>query len=82
MPRRLFNWTYHDVTDFLRKNGFFFSKELGGSHQAWIKLGENGEPDQKVEVNFSHRSYPPKTLKMMVHQSGIEKAKWIKWGES
>ena len=57
MPRRLHNWTYPQVVDFLRQNGFRFNKELGGSHQAWTKHGENSARDIRVEINFRHDSY-------------------------
>jgi phosphatidate phosphatase APP1 len=79
MVRRLHNWSYSDVTDFLKENGFSFFKELPGSHEAWIKLGDNGEPDRIVEVNFTNRSYPVRTLKIMIRQSGIDHKEWIKW---
>ena len=79
--RRLRNWTYRDVTDFLKENGFSFSHEMRGSHQAWTrKLEEGGEI--VVEINFTHKSYPPKTLKTMVRQSGICTEEWIKWAGS
>ena len=82
MTRRLYNWTYQDVTAFLKEHGFSFFKELEGSHEAWIRIGENGGPDRIVEVNFSHRSYPPRTLKIMIRQSGLDQDEWIKWGSS
>jgi hypothetical protein len=82
MPRRLHNWNYNDVKDFLKENGFSFLKELGGSHQAWIKRGNDGEPDRRVEVNFTHSSYPILTLKTMIQQSGSDQKAWIKWGNS
>lgn len=82
MTRRLYNWTYQDVTAFLKENGFSFFKELEGSHEAWIRFGENGGPDRIVEVNFSHRSYPLRTLKIMIRQSGLGQDEWIKWGSS
>lgn len=82
MPRRLYNWGYREVVDFLREQGFRFHKELGGSHQAWIKRGENNEPDKIVEVNFTHTSYPVPTLKRMIRASGIDANEWIKWGNS
>jgi len=82
MVRRLHNWNYADVTDFLRESGFSFFKELPGSHEAWIILGDDdGKPDRIVEVNFTHRSYPVKTLKTMIRQSGIDQNEWIKWGQ-
>jgi hypothetical protein len=82
MSRQLRNWNYRNVTDFLKEHGFHFDKELGGSHQAWIKHGENGAPDRRVEVNFTHGSYPVFTLKTMIYQSGIDAKEWIKWGGS
>jgi len=79
MARRLHNWSYREVTDFLKKNGFTFHKEIGGSHQAWIKRASNhNAPDRTVVVNFTHKSYPVRTLKTMIRQSGIGEKVWIK----
>ena len=82
MTRRLHNWTYREIIAFLKENGFSFLEPLKGSHERWIKRGEHGEPDKIVEVNFSHSAYPPKTLKTMIRQSGIEVKEWIKWAGS
>jgi hypothetical protein len=82
MPRRIHNWSYDDVTDFLTENGFTFLRHLRGSHQRWIKRNENGEPDKTVEVNLTRRSYSPKTLKRMILTSGIDIDKWIEWTRS
>jgi hypothetical protein len=81
-PNRLHNWTYRDVKLFLKENGFSFFEPLKGSHESWIKLGSYGGPDRIVEVNFTHKSYPPKTLKIMIQQSGIDQKEWIAWGGS
>jgi hypothetical protein len=54
IPSRLHNWTYRDVTDFLREHGIGFHKELYESHEAWIKRGVNNEKDIIVELNFTH----------------------------
>lgn len=80
--RRLNNWTYRNVIDFLKENGFSFDKELGGSHQAWVKSGNGGKPDRRVEVNFTKGSYPILTMKTMIRQSGIDVKEWIKWAGS
>lgn len=82
MTRRLYNWKYRDVIGFLKEYGFCFTKELAGSHEAWIKYGKNGEPDRRVEVNVTHGSYPIKTLKTMIRQSGIDQKDWIEWAGS
>ena len=80
MPRRLRNWSYKNVTNFLRENGFSFYKGLKGSHQAWIKRGANGEKDIILEINFTHRPYPQGTLNTFLRKSGIDKSEWFKWG--
>lgn len=80
--RRLHNWSYRDVTLFLRENGFIFLKARKGSHQAWIRRGQNEEMDRVVEVAFTHHSYPLGTLKSMINQSGIKMEEWFKWGNS
>jgi len=82
MTRRLHNWNYGNVTEFLKENGFSFFKELAGSHEHWIKHGQDGTPDRIVEVNFTHRSYPVPTLKTMIRQSGIAQDDWIEWAGS
>ena len=82
MPRRLKNWSYQDVTNFLKENGFSFRKEASGSHQAWIKRGKNNQPDIIVGVNFCHDGYPIGTMKRMIRESGIDEKEWIKWAGS
>jgi predicted RNA binding protein YcfA (HicA-like mRNA interferase family) len=82
MSRKLRNWNYHDATAFLKEHGFSFQKSLKGSHQAWIKRGENGGPDRRVEVSIPRDSYHPKTFKNMIRQSGIAEDVWTKWGNS
>jgi len=82
MTRRLFNWEYSDVTEFLKEQGFEHYKSYRGSHELWAKFKEDGTIDKTVEVNRSHTAYPPKTLKHMIVQSGISQADWIKWASS
>ena len=82
MPRKLRNWNYRNVTNFLKEHGFSYQKPLKGSHQAWIKHGEVGEPDRRVEVSIPHDSYLPKTMKNMIRQSGLSDNEWFKWGGS
>ena len=82
MPRGLDNWSYRDLIDFLKENGFSFYKERGGSHSAWIKKGVGNYPDRIVEVNLTHKSYAISTLKIMIRQSGIDQKEWRKWASS
>jgi hypothetical protein len=82
MPRKLRNWTYRDVTTFLKQHGFEYQKPLKGSHQAWFRKGVNGEPDRRVELHLPQDSYLPKAMKRIIRQSGIEEAEWVKWAAS
>ena len=75
MPNGLNNWTYKDVTRFLKESGFVFDYEKAGSHEAWIKE----ETSAVVEVNFTSGSYPIRTLETMIRQSKTEKKEWRKW---
>ena len=82
MTRRLFNWHYADVTEFLKEHGFEFYEPHRGSHERWAKFNDDGTIERVVEVNRSHKAYPSKTLKRMINQSGISQAEWIKWANS
>jgi len=82
MARRLHNWSYYEVTDFLKENGFTFYKEVGGSHEAWIKPGKDDVPDTIVGLHFTHTNYHVETMKRIVRKSGIDEEIWIKWGSS
>jgi hypothetical protein len=82
MARRLHNWSYNNVTDFLKEKGFTFYREVGGSHQAWIKRGKDKAPDRIIGINFTHGSYLVGTMKRMIRESGIDQDVWIKWSGS
>lgn len=75
MPNGLNNWTYKDVTRFLKESGFAFYQEKAGSHEAWTNEGTTAI----VEINFTHGSYPIRTLETMIRQSKIDKKAWRKW---
>jgi hypothetical protein len=82
MPRRLHNWSYKNVTDFLKLNGFRFYKEVGGSHEAWVKRGNEKNSNRIVGINFTSGSYPVGTMKRMIRESGVGEDKWVKWDNS
>lgn len=79
MPRRVHNWSYRDVTKFLKDNGFEFHEYLAGSHQRWILFGKDGEIQRKVEINVTRTAYKVKMLLRMIRQSGIPQSEWIRW---
>jgi len=82
MTRRLHNWSYRDVTQFLKEHSFVHHRPYFGSHEIWAKLKDNGTPEREVEVSKRKDAYPPKTMKNMIHQSGIDEAEWIRWAGS
>jgi len=77
MPRKLNNWSYQHVTDFLKDHGFVFFEELKG-RRVWTKL-ENGEPVRFVELSIKSKKYVAKTMKSIIRQSGIVVEDWIEW---
>ncbi len=81
MTKKLNNWSYRDVTDFLKENGFSFFENLKDNNQAWIKTGWIGEPQRIVELRFRRDTYPVSTLRRIIRQSGIQEGKWLKTTE-
>lgn len=79
MTRKITSWTYRDVTEFLAENEFSFSEAFDGSHETWVKLMRNGEPDRFVLIPFSNGFYTEKQLNKMVGQSNIPEEIWMKW---
>jgi hypothetical protein len=53
MSRRLYNWSYDNLTDFLKENDSAFYREVDGSHDAWIKHGDDNGPDKIVGIYFT-----------------------------
>ena len=80
MARRLNNWSYQDVTDFLKENRFSFFEELD-DHQVWVKL-QRGRPVRFVEFDFRSGKYPVETMEDIISQSGIVEKDWIEWAGS
>lgn len=77
MPNGLRNWSYRDVTKFLKEKGFSFHKELDGSHESWVNL----ETQSIVNVNSTSSAYPPRTLETMIRQSKLDKKTWRNWNK-
>ena len=77
MTTKTSSWTYGDVTEFLAENDFSFSEAFDGSHESWVKLARNGEPETFVEIPFRHGFYSQKEFGKMIHQSGIPEKVWM-----
>ena len=77
MPKGVFNWSYDDVTAFLKEHKFVFFEEREGSHEAWVCKAT----DAVVIINFHGNKtvFRPKTLETMIRQSKIDKKEWRAW---
>jgi len=75
MPRRIFNWTFTDVVEFLEKYGFVYL-HVKGSHYYYV--GKYGNQPRIVRVPFrGSKTFKPRTLKGMIKQSGIPLNIWL-----
>ena len=81
MPRKLNNWSYESVTNFLEEHSFSFYEDLDGRH-VWIKLQGDGAPDRIVELRFGTGQYAERTMKSIIRQSGIVESEWLDWSPS
>jgi len=77
MITKLNNWTYEDVINFLKGNGFAYFDEVPGVGKAWMNFHDNGEPDRIVEVKQIDRFYSRGAIKKMIRQSGIAEERWL-----
>ena len=76
MAHGLSNWSYKDVTEFLKEYEFEFFEYRKGSHEAWI----NRATSAVVEINVhGTKSFVIRTLETMIRQSKIDKKVWRKW---
>ena len=78
MPRGLNNWTFKDIVDFLKENGFRLT-HTRGSHFYYI--GRFGGEIRQTHIQYhGQKSIHPRTLKAVITQSGIPQSEWLKWG--
>jgi len=75
MPKNVFNWTFSDVVDFLKKNNFVYAYTKG-SHYYYI--GHYGNKPRIVQVPFhGSKNFKPRTFKGIIIQSGIPLTTWL-----
>ncbi|MDQ5954280.1 MAG: hypothetical protein QG583_208 [Patescibacteria group bacterium] len=75
MPRGLNNWTFADVSKFLKSHGFIQHGKTKGSHFHYKKVSK--EKSYLVIVAFhGMKSIPRGTMNSIVRQSGIDKKIW------
>ena len=80
MPRGLNNWTFKDIVDFLKENGFTETHSRG-SHFYYV--GHNGGQARQTHIQFhGQKSIHPRTLKSVIRQSGIPQSEWLNWGNN
>jgi len=76
MPRGLFNWTYADVSKFLKKNGFYH-KRTKGSHHVYERNTDDDRHTVVVPFHGKKGVIKPKTLKSIIVYSGIPQEEWL-----
>jgi hypothetical protein len=82
MTKNLSNWTYENVTTFLKKNGFDYFDDISGIGKGWMTFKETGEIDRVVQVPRKYSFYKENALQKMIRQSGIAEEEWLKWVRS
>ncbi len=74
MSKGVFNWTYGDVVDLLKENGFTLN-HIKGSHHFFVGT-VGGKMRQVCVPKHGKQAFKPRTLKGMVAQSGLAKSAW------
>jgi predicted RNA binding protein YcfA (HicA-like mRNA interferase family) len=75
MPKNVFNWTFSDIVDFLKKYNFVYA-HAKGSHYYYI--GNYGGKPRIIQVPFhGSKTLKPRTFKGIVIQSGIPLNIWL-----
>lgn len=74
MPRGVFNWTYNDVVQVLKDNGFRLN-HIKGSHHFYVSTVK-GKLHQVCVPYHGKSVFKPRTLKGMVRQSGLSNSAW------
>ncbi len=77
MTRGVFNWTFHEVVNFLKDKGFRLN-HTEGSHHFYIGI-YNGKTRQVCVQFHGTRALKPRTLKGIIAQSGIPKGEWMNY---
>jgi predicted RNA binding protein YcfA (HicA-like mRNA interferase family) len=74
MPNGIFNWTFGDVTDVLKENGFKLN-HIRGSHFYYVGYHEK-RMRQVCVPKHGKLALKPKTMKGIIEQSGLSKQIW------
>lgn len=74
MPNGLFNWTFSDVVNILKDNGFKLD-HIKGSHFIYLGTRE-GRVWYVCVPKHANQSLKPRTMKGIVLQSGLPKKVW------
>lgn len=79
MPRGIFNWTYRDVTRFLKKHDFYHDR-TSGSHHIYERILDDHVYTVVVPFHGNKGVIRPGTFKSIVAQSGIPLKEWLALG--
>ena len=75
MPRGLYNWTFKDVTNYLKAKGFILG-HIKGSHYFYEGIIDGIQRQVCVPCHASI-IISPDTIQSIIKQSGIPKKNWI-----
>jgi len=74
MAHNVFNWTFDEVVDVLKQNGFSLN-HIEGSHYFYVgHVG--GKMHQVCVPRHGKKSFKPRTFKGMMAQSGLSRKDW------
>jgi len=77
MPRGVFNWTFHDIVEFLREHNFNLN-HTEGSHHFYTGVYDGKFRQASVPFHGS-KAINPRTLNSIIRQSGIARKEWLSW---
>ena len=76
MPRNIFNWTFDEVTAFLKAHGFVLNY-TNASHY-YYRGHRDGHLRNVCVPYHGSKAIKPRTFKSIMLQSGIPREEWCK----
>jgi hypothetical protein len=80
MPKGINNWEFDDAVSFLKQH-FFVCVNVEGSHYYFRGLIDNLQKLTDIH-RHNKKTYPPLTMKCIIHKSGIPEKIWREWASA
>jgi predicted RNA binding protein YcfA (HicA-like mRNA interferase family) len=77
MPRGINNWTFREVTGFLKKRGFVLDRTRGSHHTFVYESLDGAVFTVVVPYHGRNHAIHPRTFKSIVTHSGIPLEDWL-----